>query len=127
MVAFCPFCSNILFVEENSKGQLQFTCNVCPVFFPVKRLISYRNYYKLKVNIVFNNLIQQSDYFFFQEIDDVLGGAEAWKNVDSTEERCPKCGHERAYFMQLQIRSADEPMTTFYRCCNLECNHNWRD
>lgn len=109
MVAFCPFCSNILFVEENTKNQLQFTCSVCPVFFPVKRLISYRNYYKLK------------------EIDDVLGGEEAWKNVDSTEERCPKCGHDRAYFMQLQTRSADEPMTTFYRCCNPECNHNWRD
>lgn len=25
---------------------------------------------------------------------------------------CPKCDHERAYFYQLQIRSADEPMTT---------------
>lgn len=62
-----------------------------------------------------------------QEIDDVLGGEEAWKNVDSTEERCPKCAHPRAYFMQLQIRSADEPMTTFYRCCNIECAHNWRD
>ncbi|KAJ8913183.1 hypothetical protein NQ315_009020 [Exocentrus adspersus] len=86
MVAFCPFCSNILFVEENVRGQIQFTCN---------------------------------------EIDDVLGGEEAWKNVDSTEERCPECGHERAYFRQLQTRSADEPMTTFYRCCNSECNHTW--
>lgn len=25
---------------------------------------------------------------------------------------CPKCDHGRAYFYQLQIRSADEPMTT---------------
>lgn len=25
---------------------------------------------------------------------------------------CDKCGHPRAYFYQLQIRSADEPMTT---------------
>ncbi|KAF7266587.1 RNA polymerase III subunit K [Rhynchophorus ferrugineus] len=109
MVAFCPFCSNILFVEENVSGNIQFTCNICPVYFPVKKNISYRSYYKLK------------------EIDDVLGGEEAWKNVDSTEERCPKCGQDRAYFLQLQTRSADEPMTTFYRCCNNECNHNWRD
>lgn len=28
---------------------------------------------------------------------------------------CPKCGHNEAYFMQLQIRSADEPMTTFFK------------
>lgn len=25
---------------------------------------------------------------------------------------CPKCNHDSAYFYQLQIRSADEPMTT---------------
>ena len=25
---------------------------------------------------------------------------------------CPKCDNDRAYFYQLQIRSADEPMTT---------------
>ena len=27
----------------------------------------------------------------------------------------PKCGNGRAYFRQMQTRSADEPMTTFYR------------
>jgi DNA-directed RNA polymerase subunit M/transcription elongation factor TFIIS len=29
--------------------------------------------------------------------------------------RCPKCSHEKAFFMQVQIRSADEPMTIFYK------------
>ncbi|KAG7265882.1 hypothetical protein CRUP_016145 [Coryphaenoides rupestris] len=48
-------------------------------------------------------------------------------NVDSTPETCPKCGHLRAYFMQIQTRSADEPMTTFYKCCNAQCGHRWRD
>lgn len=56
-----------------------------------------------------------------------MGGAAAWENVDSTEVVCPSCSHGRAYFMQLQIRSADEPMTTFYKCCNNKCSHNWRD
>lgn len=109
MVVFCPFCHNLLFLEEDVQGKLQFSCNICPVFFPVQKLLSYRHFYKLK------------------EIDEVLGGEEAWKNVDSTEERCPKCSHNRAYFMQLQTRSADEPMTTFYHCCNPECKHSWRD
>ena len=27
---------------------------------------------------------------------------------------CPKCDNRRAYFMQIQIRSADEPSTTFF-------------
>lgn len=75
-----------------------------------------------------------------KEVDDVLGGSAAWENVDSTDgnvifcnqhvslhknpylpspavARCPKCEHGRAYFMQLQIRSADEPMSIFYKVC----------
>ena len=40
---------------------------------------------------------------------------------------CPnnECGGSEAYFMQLQTRSADEPMTTFYKCC--DCGHRWKD
>lgn len=66
-----------------------------------------------------------------KEVDDVLGGEEMWKHADSTSGElgsgpckskrinflpalaaCDKCNHGRAYFLQLQIRSADEPMTT---------------
>uniref|UniRef100_A0A8C4RNT4 DNA-directed RNA polymerase III subunit RPC10 n=1 Tax=Erpetoichthys calabaricus TaxID=27687 RepID=A0A8C4RNT4_ERPCA len=50
-----------------------------------------------------------------------------WENVDSTAETCPKCEHALAYFMQIQTRSADEPMTTFYKCCSSQCGHCWRD
>ena len=39
--------------------------------------------------------------------------------------RCPYCEHDVAYFQQIQIRSADEPMTTFYRCAN--CERIWSD
>jgi DNA-directed RNA polymerase subunit M/transcription elongation factor TFIIS len=31
--------------------------------------------------------------------------------------KCPKCDHSRAFFMLVQTRSADEPMTTFFRVC----------
>ena len=40
---------------------------------------------------------------------------------------CPKCEHPRAYFMQIQTRSADEPMSIFYKCCNHECQHQWNE
>jgi Transcription factor S-II (TFIIS) len=33
-----------------------------------------------------------------------------WLNL--VKATCPKCDNARAYFYQLQIRSADEPMTT---------------
>ena len=38
---------------------------------------------------------------------------------------CGKCGNDRAYCQQLQIRSADEPMTTFYKCT--ACGMRWRE
>ena len=62
-----------------------------------------------------------------KEMRDVMGGEEAWKNADSMEEQCTKegCTNRKAYFFQLQTRSADEPMTTFYRCT--ECAHQWKE
>ncbi|XP_074113299.1 RNA polymerase III subunit K [Cotesia typhae] len=105
MLLFCPTCGNALQIEEDRQMRLE--CPTCPYIFKVTRKISTRNYPKLK------------------EIDDVLGGEEAWKNVDSTEVTCPTCSYKRAYFMQLQTRSADEPMTLFYRCA--QCAYNWKE
>ena len=83
-----------------------------------------------------------------KELDDVLGSDDSWQNVDKTSgacfpqsyycERkqlsqqnmiaeCAKCHHPDAYFMQIQIRSADEPMTTFYKCANSACGNVWRE
>ena len=108
MLMFCPTCSNILGVEDGPKCY-RFACSTCPYVHNIKHKISNRTYPKLK------------------EVDDVLGGADAWKNVDSTNATCPKCDNATAYFMQIQTRSADEPMTTFYKCCNASCGHRWRE
>lgn len=60
-----------------------------------------------------------------KEVDDVLGGQEAWKDCVATDAVCPNCSHDRALFHQIQTRSADEPMTIFYMCC--ECTHRWKE
>lgn len=153
---FCPTCANILQVCNGPEG-FRFFCNSCPYVHAIKKPIAQRTYLKRK------------------EVDDVLGGAEAWKNVDQTEGAwrtpgwegmdwggsgpmrrwrgrwrigctfcqarlcavalahsfrfglcvcvcssssaalCPKCANVKAFFMQIQTRSADEPMTTFYK------------
>ena len=36
---------------------------------------------------------------------------------------CRKCGSKRVYYYQRQLRSADEPMTTFATCC--QCGAKW--
>ncbi|PSK60265.1 transcription factor S [Elsinoe australis] len=62
-----------------------------------------------------------------KEVEDVLGGADSWKNVDKVPVPCvdPGCSSQQAYFRQVQIRSADEPMTTFYKC--VKCAKDWRE
>ena len=37
--------------------------------------------------------------------------------------KCGKCKKRKCTYYQLQIRSSDEPMTTFITCVN--CNHKW--
>ena len=38
--------------------------------------------------------------------------------------QCHKCGESRTQSIQMQTRSADEPITTFIRC--LICGNCWR-
>lgn len=115
---------------ENSIYGFRFSCPTCPFVFNIHKKLSSRWYPKLK------------------QVDEILSDSAMWENVDSTDEKCPKCiyliikiqnalklikffpkigEHPRAYFMQLQTRSADEPMTTFYRCCNNECQNKWKE
>ncbi|KAJ7058632.1 hypothetical protein C8F01DRAFT_1148815 [Mycena amicta] len=104
---FCPTCSNLLTVSSETTGYNKFICNTCPYEFPISKQMTSRT-----------KLVRKA-------VDDVLGGEEAWKDADKTMASCPKCNNDKAYFYQLQIRSADEPMTTFYRCT--QCTNQWRE
>jgi len=42
-----------------------------------------------------------------------------------TEERCPKCKHNRAYWWTKQTRASDEPETRFLKC--EKCKTTWRE
>lgn len=47
------------------------------------------------------------------------------KDVETVDERCPKCGGTRALFWQKQTRGSDEPTTNFFKCTNPACNKQW--
>lgn len=106
----CPSCSNLLTIspipadhlpdsEQENVNFNRFECRTCPY-----QMILDKRYYERK-------------RMKNKEVEDVLGGAESWKNVDKTVVNCSseKCDNREAYFRQVQIRSADEPMTTFYK------------
>jgi len=103
---FCPTCGNLLLLDKNF-SVYRYCCKTCPYTF----------------NIVQN--LQNYKYYDKKKIEPVLGGKEAWENVNQVEALCPKCTHNSAYYRQLQIRSADEPMTTFFKC--VECAHQWNE
>ena len=60
-----------------------------------------------------------------KEADRIIGGDEAWSGAPETGDvRCEKCGCKTAYYREMQTRSADEPMTLFYKCKG--CGDLWR-
>ncbi|SCV68194.1 BQ2448_315 [Microbotryum intermedium] len=106
---FCHYCANLLVVIDSGAGN-KWACKTCPYEYPIEK--NYR----------------EREFLTRKEVDDVLGGEDSWQNVDSTRFDCPKdCGSDRAFYMQIQIRSADEPSTTFYRCTNAKCAFQWRE
>ncbi|KAG9639368.1 hypothetical protein KCU64_g13433, partial [Aureobasidium melanogenum] len=120
MLLFCPSCSNLLTItpipadhlplnEQHFANVNRFECRTCPY-----QMILEKRYFERKM-------------MKSKEVEDVLGGADSWKNVDKTEVNCreEKCDNREAYFRQVQIRSADEPMTTFYKCT--KCATEWRE
>lgn len=113
MVYFCPSCGNVLLLNSSYASSESLNCMTCPFYYTVDQPLTTRKTFQRK------------------QADDVLGGKDAWENVDQTDATCPKCDHNRAYFMQIQTRSADEPMTVFYKVIQLRqcvsCSRDWKE
>ena len=79
---FCPTCSNILLTEKTIAGEFRFYCKTCPYVFKIE------------------HKLEEKTELVRKEVDDVLGGAEAWKDVEKTQIKCvnPDCFNELAYY-----------------------------
>lgn len=105
-IVFCPYCGMMLLLEGET-GTFRFFCQTCPYVSD----ISHR--------LVRDVAIER------KKVDDIMT-LDQWKNVDKEKVDCPKCGNGEAYCRMSQTRSADEPMTIFYKCTNDQCQNNWR-
>ncbi|KAK4199776.1 transcription factor S-II-domain-containing protein [Triangularia verruculosa] len=108
-ILFCPYCANMLILSRMDTGGNRVECRTCPYQHAIDK-----PYFSRKV-------------FPKVEKEDLFGGPDTWANAQKQKVQCssPECNGGEAAFFQVQIRSADEPMTTFYRC--LTCGKNWRE
>jgi len=120
MLLFCPSCSNALTVSSVSRNhdgsqgageepQNRLECRTCPYEFLIEK-----RYFDRQT-------------FPRPEREDVIGGPGQWDNAQKAEVQCPKegCDGQEAAYFQVQIRSADEPMTSFFKC--MTCLNSWRE
>ena len=104
---FCPTCGNMLVVTQpgGPSSDVVAMCHTCPYKHTIQDRMT--TYVPIERKVV----------------SDVLG--QDWDNAPKIETVCPKCSHRIACYFQIQIRSADEPMTTFYKC--MKCGSQWND
>ncbi|KAF5175489.1 Dna-directed rna polymerase iii subunit rpc10 [Thalictrum thalictroides] len=105
---FCPTCGNMLQYEPyNVDVKGRFFCRTCPYVCEIENKITIKHPVEKKV---------------FEPIFSKNAAAEL---ADQTDAFCRDCHHNRAYYNMLQVRSADEPMSKFFKCCN--CGATWRE
>lgn len=102
---FCPFCNNFLIPEQQQS--LFLACTTCPYIYRLNTIQTQIQKNKVK------------------EIDKIAGEEDDIKYANKCQIKCLKCPNDEALFVEIQTRSADEPMTIFYQCT--KCHYNWKD
>lgn len=88
---------------------------------PFEEVVHYLQNSSSSKDLVMNSPLLENERERVQlEIDNLQSSIEAEEGVH----QCESCGSERTIAFQKQVRSADEPMSTFVRC--LGCGKRWR-
>ncbi len=110
---FCPDCQSLLTPKKVGKRK-KLVCKLCGYTQPLTT--------KVKAAYRIKERIEHGPQDETVVIDEELAKQRPMPTVRAI---CPKCGHKLAYYWQVQTRSGDEGMTTFYRC--YECSQTWRE
>lgn len=99
---FCPKCKALMYPEDDC-----FVCKKCG--------------FKKKKNKKSDKVVSKRKNREVTVIED-----KDKANVQpKTKIKCPKCGHNEAYWTLRQMRSSDEPESRFYTCT--KCGYKWRE
>jgi len=100
---FCPNCGSILLPSKDESGKRVLKCSCGHTEGSSKT--------KMSESVKHDKEIEVVDQEF--------------ETLPETEETCPKCGHKKAYYWEVQTRAVDEPATKFLKCA--KCKKIWRD
>lgn len=103
---FCDECGGII-VPEKEKGETHFKCRSCG-----------KKYRKEEGEMVIREEKNKNR-------EDLVLEDQEEESLPVTDEKCPECGNDKAYWWMEQTRAADEPKTRFFKCT--ECDHAWRE
>lgn len=98
---FCEKCKALMYPKDEF-----FVCNKCG--FKKKKSGS---------SIVINKQEEKE----FTVIED----KDSQNVLPKTKIKCPKCGHNEAFWILRQMRGSDEPESRFYTC--VKCSYKWRE
>ena len=106
---FCPKCGSIMMPKcEGDKVVL-----VCP-----------KCGFKLRPqgNVRISKKVEhkETERMYVLDTEEIFRGVPRVRGV-----KCPKCGHDEAFYTIIQTRRADEPPTRIYKCT--KCGHVWRE
>lgn len=118
---FCPFCGTLLLLEPWYPVN-RFACSSCTYVMPIHSPEPLTvNHSLLKYNKVVEESAEAKGPAVKAENEEVEGGQVITVRCQNDVK---ECDGDRAYYVQLQMRSADEPATTFFKC--IKCGFQWR-
>ena len=108
---FCPKCGSIL-IPKKEGGKAVLVCPKCGLKLEPQGNVRVRISKKLEH--------KETEKMYILDTDEIFKGV-----PKATGVKCPKCGHDEAYYTIIQTRRADEPPTRIYKCT--KCGHVWRE
>lgn len=108
---FCPRCGSIM-VPRREGNQVVLVCPKC----------GYRKLGEGNKGLILTKKVthKETEKTFVIDTEDLYRSLPKVRGV-----KCPKCGHDEAFYKIIQTRRADEPPTRIYKCTR--CGHVWRE
>ncbi len=111
MVDFCPDCSSLL-RKKNKDGIIYLFCKC-----------GYQKKLETNENVIKQMVIKKKKALEKNLL--ILSEEDRISIHPKVSKICPKCGYAEAEAWQRQMRSADEPSTSFFKC--VKCKYTWRE